>query len=272
MIYLVPFYKNASFKIKEAPEIIDFVKNKRYDYHKFLNCLNESFYRYNPDGKLILSTDSHTKPLGYEGHYYRQDTDKKTIIQSKVYNETRFICDDNGYNENIIMCGTDHLINRNLDKMFLNQDFDIKIPIRKGKRVNNAMIVVKKVTDNVKRFFEYRYERFIQKNKDPHWDWYGDQRTYDNILREELNLLPTRDPPKKYSFKLGSYIVRGCKIKLIEYGGDECGSFDIYPHHRRGFDDNTFFYDFKGKRKAYFFTSYIKERSNYEYKKKYKNI
>ena len=56
------------------------------------------------------------------------------------------------------MCGTDHLINRNLDKMFLNQDFDIKIPIRKGKRVNNAMIVVKKVTDNVKRFFEYRYE------------------------------------------------------------------------------------------------------------------
>ena len=43
--------------------------------------------------------------------------------------------------------------------------------------------------------------------------WYGDQRTYDNILREELNLLPTRDPPKKYSFKLGSYIVRGCKNK-----------------------------------------------------------
>ena len=27
MVLLVPFYKNASFKIKEAPEIIDFVKN-----------------------------------------------------------------------------------------------------------------------------------------------------------------------------------------------------------------------------------------------------
>ena len=40
MVYLVPFYKNASFKIKEAPEVIDFVKYKSYDYHKFLSCLN----------------------------------------------------------------------------------------------------------------------------------------------------------------------------------------------------------------------------------------
>ena len=30
MVYLVPFYKNASFKIEEAQEVRDFVKNKRY--------------------------------------------------------------------------------------------------------------------------------------------------------------------------------------------------------------------------------------------------
>ena len=151
MVHLVPFYKDANFKIKEAPEIIDFVKKKRYDYHKYLECLTETFYRYNPEGKLLLSTDMTTNPVNYQGEYYRQDTSDKTIIQSKVYNETRLICDDNGINENIIMCGTDHLINRKLDKIFLNQDFDIKIPIRKTARVNNAMIVVKKVTDNVKR-------------------------------------------------------------------------------------------------------------------------
>lgn len=273
MVHLVPFYKDANFKIKEAPEIIDFVKKKRYDYHKYLECLTETFYRYNPEGKLLLSTDMTTNPVNYQGEYYRQDTSDKTIIQSKVYNETRLICDDNGINENIIMCGTDHLINRKLDKIFLNQDFDIKIPIRKTARVNNAMIVVKKVTDNVKRFFEYRYERFISDaGSDPHWDWYGDQRTYDKILREELNLLPVREPPQKFPYQLGSYEVRGCKVKLIEYGGNECGSFDIWPNHRRGFDNNTYFYDFKGKRKEYFFSSYEKERRNYERQRKKEDI
>ena len=119
---------------------------------------------------------------------------------SCVTNCQKFICDDNGYEENIIMCGTDHIINRNLDTMF-DEDFDIMIPIRKGTRVNNAMIVVKKVTEDVKRFFGYRYDRWVSDaHKDPHWNWYGDQRTYDNILREELGLLPQRDPPKKFRF------------------------------------------------------------------------
>lgn len=266
MVYLVPFFKNPNFKdVKEANEVKDLVLKNRYNYHLFLQCLNDTFLWHNSEnGKLILSTDKTTIiPKMEHLETFRVDTEGKQIIESKVLNETKFICDDNGYEENIIMCGTDHIINRNLDTMF-DEDFDIMIPIRKGTRVNNAMIVVKKVTEDVKRFFGYRYDRWVSDaHKDPHWNWYGDQRTYDNILREELGLLPQRDPPKKFRFKLGTYNIRGCKVRLTEYGGEECGSFDIWPKSARVFKPGTYFYDFKGKRKQYFLETFRRERNKH---------
>ena len=93
----------------------------------------------------MLSTDIHTH-LNLDIEKYIQDTTDKTIIESKVINETRLICDDNGIDENIIMCGVDHIVNGDLSKIF-EDDFDIMIPIRKRSKINNAIIAVKKVTD-----------------------------------------------------------------------------------------------------------------------------
>ena len=83
------------------------------------------------------------------------------------------------------------------------------------------------------------------------------------LLREELGLLPQRDPPKKFRFKLGTYNIRGCKVRLTEYGGEECGSFDIWPKSARVFKPGTYFYDFKGKRKQYFFETFRRERNKH---------
>ena len=77
----------------------------------------------------MLSTDIHTH-LNFSVEKYIQDTTDKTIIESKVINETRLICDDNGIDENIVMCGVDHIVNGDLSKIF-EDDFDIMIPIRK---------------------------------------------------------------------------------------------------------------------------------------------
>ena len=89
--------------------------------------------------------------MNFSVEKYIQDTTDKTIIESKVINETKLICDDNGINENIIMCGVDHIVNGDLSKIF-EDDFDIMIPIRKRSKVNNAIVAVKKVTDDVINF------------------------------------------------------------------------------------------------------------------------
>ena len=47
--------------------------------------------------------------------------------------------------------------------------------------------------------------------------WYG-QRTYDKIIRKALDLLA-----KKFAIELGTYTIKNCKIKLVEYGGHYCG-------------------------------------------------
>ena len=52
--------------------------------------------------------------------------------------------------------------------------------------------------------------------------WYGDQRTYDKIIRKALDL-----PTKKFAIELGTYTIKNCKIKLVEYGGHECGRFNV---------------------------------------------
>ena len=56
-----------------------------------------------------------------------------------------------------ILCGVDHIINGDLSKIF-EDDFDIMIPIRKKSKVNNAIVAVKKVTDDVRKFFEHRFD------------------------------------------------------------------------------------------------------------------
>ena len=46
--------------------------------------------------------------------------------------------------------------------------------------------------------------------------WYGDQRTYDKIIRKALDYLTQL---RKFAIELGTYTIKNCKIKLVEYGG-----------------------------------------------------
>ena len=246
MVYLIPFYKDPNFKIEEAQEVRDFRK-KKYSYHEYLQCLKESFEWHNK-GNFMLSTDIHTH-LNFDIEKYIQDTTDKTIIESKVINETRLICDDNGIDENIIMCGVAHIVNGDLSKIF-EDDFDIMIPIRKRSKINNAIIAVKKVTDDVRKFFEHRFELFYKMNE----IWYGDQKTYDKIIRKALDL-----PTKKFAIELGTYTIKNCKIKLVEYGGHYCGC----NVRSQPFDDKTLLYDFKGDRKTDYIKTFQRERTKY---------
>ena len=124
------------------------------------------------------------------------------------------------------------------------------IPIRKRSKIYNAIIAVKKVTDDVRKFFEHRFELFYKMNE----IWYGDQKTYDKIIRKALDL-----PTKKFAIELGTYTIKNFKIKLVEYGGHYCGC----NVRSQPFDDKTLLYDFKGDRKTDYIKTFQRERTKY---------
>ena len=94
------------------------------------------------DIKFLINTD---KKTGFESKFdpdrlFQSDLRNLPLIESKIVAETNAVIAIKG---KLVLCGCDHLVRRDLHRLFeIDKDFDIAIPIRKQKKVNNAIVLV----------------------------------------------------------------------------------------------------------------------------------
>ena len=222
---------------------------KKFNYGEALIKLHNTYKQFNT-GQFTWITDHQTRHLSninlpYEVKSY--DLDGATLMENVCIANINAVRRRPG---RYVLCGADHLINGNIDKLFkAKHRFDLGIMMIKG-RVNNTVILINTGYDGlhtnqhelVERFFERRYEVFKTLDYDQkHWG--GDQFAITKLLREE-GILPER---KK---KVRTYSCMGLQIRLFDYN-----TSGITGVSKSGpaFDDAACFIDFKGpKRKRYF--------------------
>lgn len=236
MITLAAFYKDLQLD-KESAAVNDAVKG--FDYKKSLICLKETFDKRNPHGKFLVTTDLETILPFTDTNIFRSQLQHKELMESLVLSNTEVIKATLG---KIILCGSDHLINGNLDNFF-TEDFDIGI-LFNGTAVNNTVVLANIKQDNrnsIIDFFEEREREFYnlaERNK----NWSGDQISYEIVLRKQ-NLLNTDE------IISGIYPGTTLKFKFMKYGED-----GVYGCKKSAasFNKQSLFIDFKGTRKRWF--------------------
>jgi len=243
MITLLPFYRKITDYDKEPDE----VKNLRsVDYFQMIRYLYDTLSRVSldvekftmKDIKFLINTD---KKTGFESRFdpdrlFQNDLSNLPLIESKVVAETNAVIAIEG---KLVLCGCDHLVRRDIHRLFeIDKDFDIAIPIRKQKKVNNAIVIVNdRKPDLVRKFFIKRkelYYKLSKENSRKNWDWYGDQIVYDYYLDEFRG--KDRRYPKHTKVKKD-----GLTFLLFEYGSEYISTSDGYLYNA-----NSVIIDFKG--------------------------
>ena len=243
MITLLPFYRKVPDYDKEPI----WVKNLRsVNYYEMIRYLYDTLVRVSLDRekfpmkdiKFLINTD---KKTGFEARFdpdrlFQSDLSNLPLIESKIVAETNAVKAIKG---KLVLCGCDHLVKRDIHRLFeIDKDFDIAIPIRKQKKVNNAIVLVNdRKPDLVRKFFIKREELYYKLSKEvpvKNWDWYGDQLVYDYYLDEFRG--KDRRYPKYLKFQKD-----GLTFILFEYGSEYISTSEGYLYNA-----NSVIIDFKG--------------------------
>ena len=244
MITLLPFYRKVPDYDKEPI----WVKNLRsVNYFQMIRYLYDTLVRVSLDRekfpmkdiKFLINTD---KKTGFESRFdpdrlFQSDLRNLPLIESKIVAETNAVIAIKG---KLVLCGCDHLVKRDIHRLFeIDKDFDIAIPIRKQKKVNNAIVIVNdRKPDLVRKFFIKRKELYYKLSSDvntrKNWAWYGDQIVYDYYLDEFRG--KDRRYPKHIKVKKD-----GLTFLLFEYGSEYISTSDGYLYNA-----NSVIIDFKG--------------------------
>lgn len=206
MITLVPFYKEVK---KDAQQIEEM--KQVFDYKNALYLLKESFEKFNSEQNkhFVLATDNDTE-IDSNVKCFRSDLSNMNIMESLTVSNTNYVINNSG---KMVLCGVDHLICNNIE-MFYDDDFDIGLFVR-WDQINNTVVLVNKTKSNKKHinnFFKKRLECFYNLDSDTK-NWFGDQRSYSNLLQEENILTRYNENPN-----ITMYDGFGLKIKLFNYG------------------------------------------------------
>ena len=244
MITLLPFYRKVPDYDKEPI----WVKNLRsVNYYEMIRYLYDTLVRVSLDGekfamkdiRFLINTD---KKTGFESRFdpdrlFQSDLRNLPLIESKIVAETNAVIAIKG---KLVLCGCDHLVKRDIHRLFeIDKDFDIAIPIRKQKKVNNAIVLVNdRKPDLVRKFFIKRKELYYKLSSDvntrKNWAWYGDQIVYDYYLDEFRG--KDRRYPKHIKVKKD-----GLTFLLFEYGSEYISTSEGYLYNA-----NSVIIDFKG--------------------------
>lgn len=236
MIILAAFYKDFSADT-ESSAVNEAVQD--FDYKKALVCLANTFKKHNRNDKFLAVTDQNTSlPFGVQ-EIFRADLANYGLIESLVRSNTQVIKSTIG---KVILCGADHLINRDLNNFFV-EDFDIGI-LFNGTAVNNTVVLANITKSNRHKIIEFFQEReneyynLPQREK----DWFGDQTSLAMVL-------------KKYGFLTNDSVVPGMyqsstlKFKFMKYGEGEVWGC---KKSSASYNKQALFIDFKGNRKRWF--------------------
>ena len=243
MITLLPFYRKIPDYDKEPIEVNDL---RSVNYFQMIRYLYDTLSRVSldvekfamKDIRFLINTD---KKTGFEARFdpdrlFQNDLSNLPLIESKVVAETNAVIAIEG---KLVLCGCDHLVKRDIHRLFeIDKDFDIAIPIRKQKKVNNAIVLVNdRKPDLVRKFFikrEELYYKLSKENPKKNWAWYGDQIVYDYYLDEFRG--KDRRYPKHIKVKKD-----GLTFLLFEYGSEYISTSEGYLYNA-----NSVIIDFKG--------------------------
>jgi len=233
MIILAPFYKDIE-NDKEGSEVLEM--SKVFDYKQNLFNMYNTFLKQNSKHKFEICTDNKTS-LKHK-NIFRSNIDSKNLMESFCISNLDFV---KSRNEKLILCGSDHLINGNLNSLF-EDDFDIGLAVAtKPLRINNTIVLVNDTNrKKVISFFEQRLSAYYNLSAEEKL-WFGDQLSYQKIL-ESYNIFdPSGDNPP-----LGIYNIEGLKIKLFAYGSSYVAALkkSLYP-----VPNNPVIIDFKGPKR-----------------------
>lgn len=236
MIILAAFYKDLKSNLESAA-VNEAVQG--FDYKTALMRLKETYKKRNPSEKFLVTTDQETNLPFDAKEIFRSNLENIGLIESLVKSNTDVIRSNVG---KIILCGSDHLINGNLNKFFV-EEFDIGI-LFNGTSVNNTVVLVNIRDENRSKiidFFEQREAEYYSLPKRDK-DWFGDQISYDILLRKH-NLL------KSDSVEQGIHQGNGLKFKFMKYGEGE-----VYGCKKSAasYNKQALLIDFKGNRKQWF--------------------
>ena len=236
MITLAAFYKDLKLHV-ESTAVNDAVKG--FDYKRSLMCLKETFEKRNPQGKFLVTTDLETELPFDAANIFRSELKDKGLMESLVLSNTEIIRSTVG---KIILCGSDHLINGDLNNFF-TKDFDIGI-LFNGTSVNNTVVLAniqKSTRSKIIDFFEEREKEYYQLSEGKK-DWFGDQISYDIVLRKHRVL---NDQGVIQGIHKGINLT----FKFMKYGED-----GVYGCKKSAasYNKQSLLIDFKGTRKRWF--------------------
>ena len=236
MIILAAFYKDLKSEF-ESSVVNDTVQG--FNYKTALMCLKETYERRNPQGKFLVTTDTLTNLPFSEDKIFRSNLENIGLMEALVKSNTEIIKSMVG---KIILCGSDHLINGNLNDFFL-EDFDIGILLN-GTSINNTVVLAnihKGNRSKIINFFEQREKEYYNLS-DKERNWGGDQSSYHIMLRKH-GLLTSN------SVTQGIYHGTDLKFKFMKYGeGEVCGC----KKSAASYNKQALLIDFKGNRKQWF--------------------
>ena len=268
MIILCPFYRDLNKHEKRiTPGKID----TTFRYKRALSILEESFNKHHTGiDKFLICTDNTTQfNTQSTAKKHRIDCKGKNLMESLIHSNTSIV--EQYDNAMLILCGSDHIILKNLAPLF-KDSFDIAIMMRRNTdKVNNAVVLVNSTPTNaasIQEFFNLR-QRIYYELKERTRDWGGDQESL-RIALQQIGLLPEKDSWKLprlqnalgITFKFfdydsnGIYGVNKQRIKMLQ--GLPAMPTRLPPLYNR----STLFLDFKGERKKIFNRVYEDIRSN----------
>jgi len=237
MADIMCFYQDLKTKPKQV---------NKFDYASAVVKLRNTYKQFNT-GSFTWLTDhetEHLKDIDYHREVKAFNLDGTTLMENVCQANIHAVRNRPG---RYIMCGCDHLINGNIDKLFRSQyRFDIGIMMIKG-RVNNTVILVNSDYDTheyVEEFFRRRYDVYRTLDRDMK-QWGGDQYAITQLLRDEGVL-----PEKPGHRPLRTYSAMGLQIRLFDYH-----TSGISGVSKSGpvYDPKASFIDFKGPKRKRFY-------------------
>lgn len=231
MADIICFYQDVKDKIPQV---------EGFDYRNAVLQLYTTYKQFNRDSFTLVTE--------YETERFKEKFDQSIVIDLPNNSLMENVCVANAHAVwrnpgRYVMCGCDHLINGNLDKMF-DGKFDIGIMLVKDK-VNNTVVLVDSDNDNhsqVEEFFQERVKTF-EKLSSKMKRWGGDQYAIQRLL-EEYNILPEKKTKDRI------YQWKDLRIKLFNYKSNGItGVSKTSP----AFNSRAVFIDFKGPKRKLFF-------------------